>query len=160
MYGLGLSALMHEWKRLFDPSQIFLPYSILTLMLTEVAVYNVFIYISLIAQFQGQSYFSYLTYLIPPFLFYTATNVFTPDKGDDTKAYFLKRMPLFFILLTLMIASHFIFQMEETKSASIVRLVIIGFLVLIVISKKIWLIYPLALLWLASFLIRGFIVSG
>jgi hypothetical protein len=125
-----------------------------------VAVYNVFIYISLIAQFQGQSYFSYLTFLLPPFLFYITTNVFTPDKGDDTKTYFVKRMSLFFILLTLMIASHFIFQIEETNSASIIRLMIIGFLVFIGISKKIWLIYLLALLWLASLLIRGFIVSG
>ncbi len=155
IYGIGLADLLSEWKRLFDPEEWFLPYSIFTVMLTEVAVYNIFIYHHLIEQLSGQTYLNYLLFLLPPFLFMLATNSFTPDKGAATKEYFIARMPVFFTLLALFIASHFLFPFKENPSTMISRISIIIILIVAGFTRKIWLVYVVALAWLLTFILRA-----
>jgi cytochrome c oxidase assembly factor CtaG len=132
----------------------------LSIVITEVAVYNVFIYIQLIAKFQYQSYLSYLSYLVSPFLFYMAAQVFTPDPGVNTKEYFVKRMTLFFSLFALLIASHFIYELSEAKYASIMRLVFIVLIIVVGFSHKPRLAYLVVFFWAISIFIRGSIVIG
>jgi hypothetical protein len=155
IYGLGLTALMSDWKRFFDPNQIYLPYTLLSLVVTEVAVYNVFIYIQLIAEFHEQSYLSYLSFLVSPFLFFMGAQVFTPDAGANTKEYFIKRMPLFCSLFALMIGSHFIYELVEAQYATIMRLLFIGLIIVVGFSRKPWLIYLVVFFWAASLFLRG-----
>lgn len=159
IYGLGISTLMKEWERMFDPKEIYLPYSLLTLVLTEVAVYNVFIYIRVIAQFDGQNYLTYLLYLVPPVTFNIAAHVFTPDTGANTKEYFIKKMPIFFTLFAIFTSTHFIYQSEESSYANEIRIFLVIFLIFIGFSRKVWLTYVFVGLWLLSFFMKGSIIS-
>jgi hypothetical protein len=160
IYGVGLTTLLVEWKRLFDPSEFFLPYTLLTLVMTEIAIYNVFIYQRLINQFSGQSYLTYLTFLISPFLFFLVTNIFTPEPGEKTREHFIKRMPLFYSLFALLVASNFIYRLEASIYANVTRIVFILVLLSTGFTRKIWLTYVVVILWLISFFIRGSIISG
>lgn len=155
IYGLGLTALLADWKRFFDPKEIYLPYTLLSLVITEVAVYNVFIYIQLIERFHEQSYLSYLSFLVPPFLFYMSAQVFTPDPGTNTKEYFVKRMPLFYSLFALLIGSHFIYDLVETKYATALRLIFIVLIITVGILRKPLLTYLVILFWAVSLFVRG-----
>jgi len=160
IYGLGLSTLLSEWKRIFDPRAIYIPYSLLTLMLTETAVYNIFIYIRIIKELPDQDYIHYLIFLTPPFLFYLATHVFTPDKDSETKEYLIRQMPLFMSLLALFIGSHFIYGLDESKNAFLFRLLFIALTLLIGFLKRPGLIYLLFIIWIITFIFRGNIMAA
>jgi hypothetical protein len=156
IYGFGISKLLSEWGRLFDSKKYFLPYLLFTIMLTEVAVYSVFVYTQLLLKLPDLNYLTYLSYLIPPFLFFLVTNVFTPDKGADTKEYFIKKMPLFFILLALFFGSQFLYDMHESNYVHIIRLVVIVVLILTgLFYRKVWITYVLVVIWLIAIIIRG-----
>ena len=155
MYGLGLADLLSQWRRLFDPMEWYLPYTVFTIILTEIAVYNVFIYYNLLVQLPGENYFTYLSFLLPPFLFILTTNAFTPEKDANTKEHFDKRMPIFFTLLAMLTLSHFIYKYEESIFTHITRLLVVGILIIVGFTRKIWLVYIIALLWLISFIFRG-----
>ena len=155
MFGLGLADLLSQWKRLFDPKEWYLPYTIFTVILTELAVYNVYTYFNLLAQLPGKSYYIYLLYLLPPFLFLLTTSAFTPEKEADTKEHFVKRMPIFFTLLGVFILSHFIFNYQESIYIHIARLLIVAILIMVGFTRKMWLVYFIALIWLVSFMFRG-----
>ena len=160
MYGLGLADLLSQWKRLFDPEDWYLPYTIFTVILTEIAVYNVFIYFNLLVQLPGQNYFTYLSYLLPPFLFILTTSAFTPEKEAKTKEHFIKRMPIFFTSLAMLILSHFFFQYGESIYVHIGRLLIVVILIIVGFTRKIWPVYIIAFIWLISFLFRGNVGAG
>ena len=155
MFGLGLAELLSQWKRLFDPKEWYLPYTIFTIVLTELAVYNVYTYFNLLAQLPGKSYYVYLLYLLPPFLFLLTTSAFTPEKEADTKEHFVKRMPIFFSLLGVFILSHFIFNYQESIYIHIARVLIVTILIIVGFTRKMWLVYFIALIWLISFMFRG-----
>jgi hypothetical protein len=159
LYGLGLSTLLGEWKRIFDRKEMFLPYSLMTLVLTEIAIYNVFIYSRLLDSLSGLSYLNYLTLLISPFLFFLVAHVFTPETGKNTKDHFIKRMPLFYSLIALLTACNFIYRLEESKYINISRIIFIVILALCGFTRKIWLTYVLIIMWVLSFLVRGSIIS-
>jgi len=155
LYGIGLADLLSEWKRLFVTKDWYLPYALLTIILTETALYNVFIYIHLVEQMPGQSYLNYLLYLIPPFLFLMATSVFTPDQESETKEYFIRRMPVFFTLLALFIASHFLYGFNEPALIVIGRAVTIVLIITFGNMRKVWVVYVLAAVWFLLFFVKG-----
>jgi len=160
IYGLGLTALMSDWKRLFDVNQIYLPYTLLSLVITEMAVYNVFIYIQVIEEFKEQSYLSYLSFLLSPFLFFMAAQVFTPDAGVNTKKYFTKRMPLFYSLFALLICSHFIYDLVESSYTVIMRLAFMVLIIGVGFSRRPWLTYLVVFFWAFSLFLRGEVIIG
>ena len=84
IFGFGISKLLSEWGRFLDSKNYFLLYLLFTIMLTEIGIYSVFVYAQLLFKLPDLNYLTYLSYLIPPFLFFMITNVFTPDKGADT----------------------------------------------------------------------------
>ncbi len=159
IFGIGLADLLSEWKRLFDPEQWYLPYSLFTILFTELAVYNIFIYINLVEQLPGQSYLTYLSFLLQPFLFLLTVNAFTPDKNSDTKEYFISRLPAICFLFAMFIASHFLYTSSESIYIIISRVLAIIILLSIGFTRKIWLIYVISLVWLISFLFRANMVS-
>jgi len=159
LYGIALADLFSQWKRLFNLKKWFIPYSMFTIMLTETAIYNVFVYGKLVNQLMELSYYHYLLYLIPPFLFILTTNIFTPDKDSDTKEYFINQMPIFFTLLSLFIACHFLFDFDENIPTKVIRIVAIIVVFFTGIFRKIWPIYVLFSLWLILLLFKGGVVS-
>jgi hypothetical protein len=159
IYGLGLTILLGEWKRIFDRKEIFLPYTLMTLFLTEIMVYNVFIYERLIEQLAGLSYLHYLVFLISPILFYLTVLVFTPEPGAKTKDHFVERMPLFYVLIALLTATNFFYRLEESMYVSISRIVFIIVVIICGFTRKIWLTYVLILMWLITLIFRGSIIS-
>jgi hypothetical protein len=159
IYGLGLTNLLGEWKRIFDRNQMFLPYTLMTLFLTEIAIYNIFIYHNVLSLLSGLSYFKYLALLITPFLFYLATLVFTPEPAENTKEHFIKTMPFFFTLVALWTAGNFISGLDESLSVNIVRIIFIVIVSLAGFTKKIWLVYVLIFIWVFSILMRGAVIA-
>ena len=156
IFGFGITKLLSEWGRLLDTKRFFLPYLLFTIMLSEIAVYSVFVYAQLLFKFPDLNYLTYLSYLIPPFLFFMITNVFTPDKGADTKEYFIKKMPVFFILLALFFGSQFLYDLHESNNLHIIRLVVIGLLIGTgLFYRKIWVTYVFVAIWLVAVIIRG-----
>jgi len=159
IYGIALADLFSQWKRFFTPKELYIPYLLFTIILTETALYNVFIYAELIDQLVGLSYFSYLTYLIPPFLFMLTANIFTPDQDSDTEEYFLRQMPFFLSLLALFAASHFLYNFNENHHTIVGRLVAILVILVTGISRKIWMCYIVAALWLFLLFVKGGMIS-
>ena len=47
IYGLAIADLLNEWRRFFKKEQWYLPYTIMSIIFTETAIYNVFIYINI-----------------------------------------------------------------------------------------------------------------
>lgn len=150
IYGMAMAELFGEWKRLIDPEQWYLPYLLMTIMLSELAVYNVYIYAKLLDNLVGISYFNYLKYLVPPFLFLMTVHAFTPDAQEKTEDYFVKRMPIFFTLLAAFVASHFFFEFEGAlgRSIGVAGLIVAGW------SRKPVIIYPTTVLWIILIFLR------
>ncbi|MBK8289863.1 MAG: hypothetical protein IPK96_01850 [Flammeovirgaceae bacterium] len=158
LYGIGLANLLEEWKRIFNIKEVYLPYTLITIILTETALYNVFIYIDLIGDMTGLSYLGYLSMLVAPFLFLLATHAFTPDKEANTREYFDEQIPVFFTLMALFVASHFTYVFVEPAPTKFIRIVAIGLLLLIAFTRKIWPLYVVSLIWAASLLLKGGII--
>ena len=59
IYGLALADLLGQWRRFFEREYFYLPYFLVTLIFTEVAIWNVFIYLGVTKQLEGISYFQY-----------------------------------------------------------------------------------------------------
>ncbi len=156
IYGIGLADLLGQWKRFFSPEERYFPYVLFTIILTEVAVYNIFIYIDLVNQLAGQSYLSYLSFLIPPFLFLMVTNIFTPDQGTNTRTYFDERLSLICSIAAIFVASHFFYDL---KGLNYIRVIMILLLILLAVFRKKWLIYVLGGVWLVGFVLRASVVS-
>jgi hypothetical protein len=155
IYGIALADLFGQWKRILRPKKFFLPYIILTIILTETALYNVFVFAGLLEELAGQSYYSYLKYLIPPFLFMISINSFTPDDGSDTEEYFMKNMPLFFTLFALFAASHFLYDFNEKITILVIRIIGILIIFLTGLFRKKWMINLVYVLWILMLIARG-----
>lgn len=155
IYGIGITELLGQWKRFFNKEGRFPLYIIYTIILTEVAVYNVVIYIDLVNVIPQQSYFTYLLNLLPPILFLMVVNIFTPDEGSQTEEYFNKNIRLIFVLIALFAASHFLYEFDEQQGQTYFRIVFMVLLMAIAIFKKQWLMYLVAVLWVASLVNKG-----
>ena len=162
LYGIALADLLGEWKRFFDPDTRYLPYLLMTLVLTETAVYNVYIYLAIVKQLGSLDYVGYLSFLFPPFAFLMAVNSFTPDKEVvKTKEYFVKRMPIFFSLIAIFVATHFFYFFGETiRFVLYYRIILILVMLIAGFTRKIWLVYLFAGMWFVTFLIKIKIIAG
>ncbi len=154
LYGIALAGLLAEWKRFFVPSQMYLPYILLTIMMTETGIYNVFIYKSILPEL-ATNYLKYLLFLAPPFLFLLTVNVFTPDEKLNTKEYFLNRLPVFSALFAAFFVSNFLFSFqEEFLAANFMYIMVIIILIIMAITRKAWVTYILIALWFSTFLME------
>lgn len=159
IYGIALADLFRQWNRFMDLKQIFIPYLLLTVILTETALFNVFLFADLLDSLEGLSYSDYLSYLAPPFLFLLTVIFFTPDEGDETKAYFMKNMPVFLSLFALFTASHFLFDFSETKSMLALRILGILIILLTGLMRKKWMVYLIGVLWILSLIMKSTVVT-
>jgi len=159
IYGISLADLFREWKRFLNLKEIFLPYLLLTIILTETALYNVFAFAGLLENLEGQTYSSYLLYLAPPFLFMLATSFFTPEEGSDTKEYFMKNMPVFLTFFALFAASHFLYDFNEPGIFKGIRIFGVVVILLTGFLRKKWMVYLLCAIWLFSLFSKGGVIS-
>jgi hypothetical protein len=155
IYGIGITELLGQWKRFFYKEDRFPLYIIYTIILTEVAVYNVVIYIDLVNVLPQQTYITYLMNLLPPILFLMVVNIFTPDEGSKTEEYFNNNIRLMFVLIALFAASHFLYEFDEQEGQAYFRIIFLILLTAIAIFKKQWLMYLVAIFWIASVVNRG-----
>lgn len=154
IYGIAIAELFSQWKRFINFKRIYLPYALLTILLTEIALYNVFLFSQLVSEIDSMNYKSYLLYIIPPFIFMIAVNIFTPEKEDDTEVYFKENMPIFFTLIALFVASHYFFKFDEFGMMYLARIIIIVWLLLTGFFRKTWMVYVFVAIWFLLFLNR------
>lgn len=155
IYGLALADLLGQWRRFFEKDYFYLPYFLTTLIFTEVAIWNVFIYLGVTQQLAGISYFQYWLYLSQPMLFLITVAALTPEtENKETEIYFKKRIPIVFGLMALYIGSHLFSSVGSTPALNVVRVITVVLLVIIATTRKVWLVYVATILWVASLFAR------
>ncbi len=160
IYGIGLSDLLSQWKRFFNKDDRYPIYIIYTFILTEVAIYNVVIYIDVLNAFAHQTYFQYLGSLVPPILFMIVVHVFTPDEGSRTREYVKENASLIFTLMALFVASHYFYPFEGYGWEFYLRIFYVLSLVAVAYFRKEWMMYTLAVAWFAGLLLRGSMMAA
>lgn len=154
-YGMALADLLSQWRRFFDKEYMYWPYFISTLILTETAIYNVYIYLDVVGEFDDINYYQYWLYLIQPMLFLLIVHALTPEQDNkSTETYFNKRIPLVFGLTAIFVSWHLIFGLSDMGSLKYSRLIGVILCILIALTRKIFLIYVLGLLWFLSLFFR------
>jgi len=154
IYGIAIAELASQWKRFFRIKQIYVPYTLMTLLLTEIAFYNVFLFARLVGELNMMSYKNYLLYLLPAIIFLITVYSFTPEKEDDTESYFKENMSVFFVMIALFILSHFLFQFDESRIILLGRIFVVVWILLTAYFRKIWMVYCFFGLFLMLFMSR------
>ncbi len=62
IYGIALSDLFGEWKKIFNPSKLYIPYALTILLITEIGIYNVYIFFNISDMLAKSTYFIYCIY--------------------------------------------------------------------------------------------------
>ena len=147
IYGIAIAELFSQWKRFINFKEVYLPYVLMTIILTEIALYNVFLFAQLVDEISEMSYRNYLIYLFPSIVFMITVYSFTPEKEDDTEEYFKSNIPVIFGLISIFVASHFFFRFDETRTVILGRISILVVLILAAVFRRIWLIYLFIGIW-------------
>ena len=155
LYGGSLVELLSQWRRFFDKEYLYLPYFLTTIIFTEMAIWNVFIYLGIASQLNDMSYYRYWPYLLQPIIFLLTVHALTPDKGNkDTAGYFKRRISVIFGLMAAYIACHFLPGFSVSEDLDYPRLVGIGLCLLIAVWRKVYLVYGLVVIWIISLFFR------
>jgi hypothetical protein len=129
IYGLALADLLGQWRRFFERDYFYLPYFLTTLQ--------------------------YWLYLSQPMLFLITVAALTPEpENKKTEVYFKQRIPIVFGLMALYIGSHLFTSIGSTPALSLVRLITVLLLVVIAVSRRVWLVYVATILWVISLFAR------
>ncbi len=155
LYGIALAELFSQWRRFFEKKYLYWPYVISTVVFTEVAIWNVYLFLSFVDDISKVNYFQYWLFLLQPILFLLMVHALTPETElKNTEAYFRKRMPVVFGLMALYIGSHLLPSLDKVDTVVIPRLVIIALCLSIALSRKVALVYLLGILWFISLFLR------
>jgi hypothetical protein len=131
------------------------PYFITTLIFTESAIWNVFIYLDIAGDLRDITYYEYWPYLIQPIIFLVTVHALTPNKHDkNTAAYFSDRISVIFGLMAVYIGCHFLQGFEGLESLGISRIIGIAMCIIIAVTKKVSLVYVLGAIWVVSLFFR------
>ena len=154
-YGIALADLLWQWRRFFDGDYFYLPYFLTTLIFTEVAIWNVFIYLEVVGHLEDIHYFQYWAYLLQPMLFLVIVSALTPEpENKNTEVYFKKRMPVVFGLMAIYIFSHLFANFGSTAPITAVRVVAIALCVVTAVVGRVWLVYAVTIIWVISLFAR------
>ncbi len=153
LYGMGLTALLGQWRRFFEKKYLYWPYFLTTVMLTELAIRNVFLYLEIVRKLDGIRYFHYWLELTQPMLFLMAVSALTPDSAESsTKDYFNKRITIVFALFAVFISTHFLPEYGVTVTMDYARVAAVVICVSIAVTRRAWLVYVLGGLWFLGLL--------
>ena len=155
LYGVALADLFGQWRRFFDKDYLYWPYILTTVILTEVAIWNIYLFLVHVQNAELINYYDYWTLLCQPILFVLIVHAFTPESEvKDTESYFKKRITIVFSLLAIYIALHLLpnstsgFQMDWPRLGGIVICLLIAF------TKRISMVYLMVGVWLLSLFFR------
>lgn len=155
-YGIALADLLGQWRRFFDKAFLYWPYFLTTIMLTEVAVWNVYMYLEVVAHLEGIGYFRYWLYLVQPMIFLITVSALTPEaENQDTEGYFKQRISIVFGLIAAYIASHFLPAFYHSADFDYVRMISIAICILIAVTRRTWLVYVMAVVWFLGLFLRA-----
>lgn len=155
LYGVALAELFSQWRRFFDKEYLYWPYVVTTVVFIEVAIWNVYLFFVMSEDIAAANYFQYWVFLLQPILFLILVHALTPDRDvKDTEFYFKKRMPVVFGLMAIYIASHMIEGMDTFDKIHIARLFAVGICASIALSRKVFLVYLMGVLWIISLFLR------
>lgn len=155
LYGIALAELFSQWRRFFEKQYRYWPYIITTIVFTEIAIWNVYLFLLQIQDSALMAYHEYWLFLIQPIIFLMLVHAFTPEvELKDTEAYFKKRIPLVFGLTALYFALHLIPAFGVSTEAMWLRIIGIIICLIIALTRNIKAIYVFAILWLLTLYFR------
>jgi hypothetical protein len=155
-YGMALAELLSQWRRFFDKDFLYWPYILTTIVFTEVAIFNVYLYLDVTEVLAGIGYYQYWRYLSQPIVFLLTVSALTPEaENRNTEAYFKQRLPIIFGLMAVFIASHLLPGLGNSVQVNPARIAAIAICLLIAFTRKVELVYVMTVVWLVSLFMRG-----
>jgi hypothetical protein len=79
LYGIALAELFSQWRRFFQKQYRYWPYVITTVIFTEIAIWNVYLFLVQIQDSTLITYHEYWLFLIQPIVFLMLVHAFTPE---------------------------------------------------------------------------------
>ena len=155
LYGIAVADLFSHWRRFFHKEYLYWPYIITAIVLTELAIWNIYLFMISTKEMESVSYYLYWTDLIKPIIFLLLVHAFTPEAEDkDTEAYFIKRIPVVFGLLSLYIALHLAPDFDVYDRMFYPRIFAVVISASLAISRYVPIVYGIGLVWLISLFFR------
>jgi len=156
IYGIALSDLLSEYKRLIKDKILHFKYLVTVLMLSEVAIFNIYKLYSIINSYDITTYLQYWVLLIPPIIFMSVVHIFVMEDSHDTlesmEQEFQRNIKPTFLLMSAYTATHFIPMMNPDGHVQWVRLLSISILLLYILFRKDIVFYLLIGAWIVSFI--------
>ena len=155
LYGIAVADLFTHWRRFFHKEYFYIPYVITALVLTELAIWNIYLFMVGSEDLEYGSYYAYWTDLIKPIIFLILVHAFTPEAEDkDTKSYFYVRIPLVFGLLAVYVGLHLLTDFDTSDGMFYAR--ILGVLICgtMAITRYVPLVYAVGVIWVFSLFFR------
>lgn len=157
IYGIALSNLLSQWKRLLDFARWHAPFLLTVVMFTEVAIWNIYTFLEVFTQRTTHPYVSYLADLSAPMTFMLAVNALLPKEDEDHEVNpqeFASRIrPAYFFMGTF-VALHLLPQFRSDDGELWIRLPAILLLFATSWFRKNWLIYVLGATWAVGLVYR------
>ncbi len=157
LYGIALAELFSQWRRFFEKQYMYWPYVLCTVIFTEMAIYNIYLFFVQLDQTTINGYDQYWSILIQPIIFLLAVHAFTPEvENKDTEGYFKNRISVVFLLIAAYIGSHLIPSATHNMDMSMIlaRVLAIAVCIAIALSRYVPLVYLLGVIWFASLFLR------
>lgn len=157
LYGIALSDLFGEWKKILSNKNYYWPYIATIITITEIGIYNVYIFFNLASYLKESSYFQYCLFLAPPFVFLLLVNFLTHKEDDEvmhSKDFFQSRIPQVFFTLAVFISLHFIPFYHFENEIFVPRLIAVAICLAFAYWRKMFLFYPLILIWILTIVLR------
>lgn len=155
LYGIALAELFSQWRRFFEKQYRYWPYIITTLVFTEVAIWNVYLFLVQIQDSTLIAYHEYWLFLVQPIIFVVLVHAFTPEvELTDTEAYFKKRTPIVFGLTAIYLASHLTTDFGIGNTTMWFRIIGIVICLIIAFTRNTKAIYAFAIFWLLTLYFR------
>ena len=157
IYGIVLSQLLAQWRRLFDFANWHWPYIVTIVVFTEIAIWNIYTFLDVFAERPTHSYLSYLIDLTLPFTLLLSVNALVKDDNGDglvDPEEFARRMGLSYFLCGCFIGLHLLPQFRIDEGLWQTQLPAIGVAFATAYFKKNWLVYLLGAIWVVSIVQR------
>lgn len=157
IYGIALSQLLAQWKRIFDLSNFHGPFVVTVVAFTETAIQNIYHYLQIFTVRDDHSYAAYLLALAGPLLFLLSANALSEDinpGGTIDRDEFRARVPAAYAFMGAFVALHLLPRFRTDSGHFALRIPLILLLIAVAATKKESLVYLVGVLWLVGLVMR------
>ena len=155
LYGIAVADLFSHWRRFFHKEYLYWPYVITAIVLTEVAIWNIYLYMVGTKDIHFMTYYEYWIDLIKPIMFLLLVHAFTPESDNkDTRSYFIMRIPLVFGLLGLYVGCHLLPDFDTSHSMFYPRLIATIICLIMAFTRYVPIVYAVGAIWFVSLFFR------